>query len=102
MQAHVVSVLDIKQGDSNDGNINERADEVVDGLIDSAMNTQASLCIIPMQDVLHLDSGARMNTPGIANGNWHWSFQWQQLEDKIITNMRQRIEKADRVVKSNV
>ena len=28
--------------------------------------------MIPMQDVLSLDSKSRMNTPGRAEGNWKW------------------------------
>jgi hypothetical protein len=28
--------------------------------------------VIPMQDVLRLDNAARMNTPGVAAGNWAW------------------------------
>jgi len=50
-----------------------------DDLIDMALATQANLAIIPMQDILQLDGEHRMNTPGTANGNWHWRFNWQQL-----------------------
>src|SRR5262249_40534909 len=32
----------------------------------------ADLCVIPMQDVLGLDSSARMNTPSRSDGNWGW------------------------------
>ena len=32
----------------------------------------ASYAIAPVQDVLSLDSSARMNTPGIAGGNWQF------------------------------
>jgi len=39
----------------------------------------ADTAIIPMQDILGLDSRARMNRPGCAEGNWMWRFQWQQL-----------------------
>ena len=28
--------------------------------------------IVPLQDVLGLGSEARMNTPGLAEGNWTW------------------------------
>ena len=48
-------------------------------LIDMALESQANLAIIPMQDVLALDSSHRMNTPGTSSGNWHWRFNWQQL-----------------------
>jgi len=32
-----------------------------------------------MQDVLHLGSEARMNTPGTDNGNWTWRFEWEAM-----------------------
>ena len=48
-------------------------------LIDMAMKSNAVLAIIPMQDILALDSTHRMNTPGTSSGNWHWRFNWQQL-----------------------
>ncbi|MSP87058.1 MAG: 4-alpha-glucanotransferase [Methylotenera sp.] len=48
-------------------------------LIDMAMKSNALLAIVPMQDLLELDSSHRMNTPGTSTGNWHWRFNWQQL-----------------------
>ena len=32
----------------------------------------ANLVICPLQDVLGLDGGARMNVPGTVEGNWNW------------------------------
>jgi 4-alpha-glucanotransferase len=32
----------------------------------------ADLAVVPLQDVLALDSKARMNTPGRPTGNWGW------------------------------
>ncbi|HVJ92958.1 MAG TPA: 4-alpha-glucanotransferase, partial [Labilithrix sp.] len=37
-----------------------------------AMASVARTCIVPMQDVLGLGTEARMNRPGIAEGNWRW------------------------------
>jgi 4-alpha-glucanotransferase len=48
-------------------------------LIDMALKSDALLAIIPMQDILALDSTNRMNVPGTSTGNWHWRFNWQQL-----------------------
>lgn len=48
-------------------------------LINMALASAANLAIIPMQDILALDSSHRMNTPGTSSGNWHWRFNWQQL-----------------------
>ena len=50
-----------------------------DDLIKMALDAAAQLAIIPMQDLMALDSSHRMNTPGTCTGNWHWRFNWQQL-----------------------
>jgi 4-alpha-glucanotransferase len=63
-----------------------------------AMQTQASLCIVPLQDILHLDSSARMNVPGTIDTNWEWAFEWQQLESVSVVNLQQLIEKTDRLI----
>ena len=97
-KAHVLSVLGIKP----EGNTAELANAVVDRMIETAMNTRGSLFIIPMQDVLHLDSSSRMNTPGTVDGNWQWSFQWQQIQSKVIYTMRELIEKSGRLVVQHV
>lgn len=39
----------------------------------------ADTAIVPLQDVLGLGSEARMNTPGVAAGNWSWRFDWEQV-----------------------
>ncbi len=41
-------------------------------MIRAAARSVANLCIFPMQDVLHLGSEARMNTPAAGAGNWTW------------------------------
>src|SRR6266480_3148025 len=41
-------------------------------LIRAALGSVARLAIIPAQDILGLDSFARLNTPGTVEGNWTW------------------------------
>ena len=41
-------------------------------LVSCAMASVSKTCIIPMQDILNLGNEARMNTPGVADGNWTW------------------------------
>jgi len=48
-------------------------------LIRAALASPAQLAIIPLQDLLELDSEARMNTPAQTEGNWRWRFQWSQV-----------------------
>jgi 4-alpha-glucanotransferase len=49
-------------------------------LIRTAMESSARIAIIPMQDLLGLDSDARMNFPGRIEGNWTWRMNAGQLE----------------------
>jgi 4-alpha-glucanotransferase len=48
------------------------ADEVSWSLIRAAYASPADLAIVPLQDVFDLGSEARMNVPGVADGNWRW------------------------------
>ena len=41
-------------------------------LLRLALESPADLAIVPLQDLLHLDDGARFNTPGTTEGNWQW------------------------------
>ena len=34
--------------------------------------SDADVAIVPLQDVLGLGDEARMNVPGVADGNWSW------------------------------
>ncbi|MFA7592102.1 MAG: 4-alpha-glucanotransferase [Thiohalobacteraceae bacterium] len=58
-------------------------------LIRTAFASVAALAIVPLQDVLSLGSEHRMNTPGVAEGNWRWRFQWDQLPQKLAERVRQ-------------
>ena len=63
-------------------------------LVKMALNTQASLAIIPMQDVLELDGKHRMNTPGTMQHNWVWHFDWPQLTSKLKAQFAQAIRQS--------
>jgi 4-alpha-glucanotransferase len=52
-------------------------------LIHTALMSVAKLAIIPMQDILGLGKGFRMNTPGTTEGNWTWRFSWQQIQENL-------------------
>ena len=43
--------------------------------IRAAMASVADLAMVPLQDVLGLDSSARMNLPASTEGNWNWRLQ---------------------------
>lgn len=52
--------------------LEEQESCVSHNMIRLASQSDAFLCIIPMQDLLCLDSRARMNIPGVSSGNWQW------------------------------
>lgn len=57
-------------------------------LMRAALASVAVLAILPMQDVLALGAGHRMNTPGTTTGNWRWRFNWDQLTTQSIGKLR--------------
>ena len=50
----------------------EEAVEVADGIMRRVLASDADVAIVPLQDVLGLGDEARMNVPGVADGNWSW------------------------------
>ena len=52
-----------------------RPDDVCQKLIEFAYASDSRFTIIPMQDVLKLDSKSRMNTPGTVGTNWGWRLK---------------------------
>ncbi len=57
----------------------------------AALASVARLAVLPMQDLLGLGEGHRMNTPGTTEGNWQWRFEWGQLEDATGERLRHLI-----------
>ncbi|MDQ6669909.1 MAG: 4-alpha-glucanotransferase [Chloroflexota bacterium] len=53
--------------------------QIAQDLIRLALSSTANTAIVPLQDVLDLGSEARMNTPGVAESNWAWRVQADQL-----------------------
>lgn len=53
-------------------------------LIRMALSSVSFLSVIPMQDFLMLDTTARMNMPGTTDGNWHWRFSWEQVNNELV------------------
>ena len=58
----------------------ELSEVVADGslaanFIATALSSTASMCIIPMQDMLNLGTAARMNEPSTTGKNWKWRLR---------------------------
>jgi 4-alpha-glucanotransferase len=56
-------------------------------LLQCALASVARLTIVPMQDILGLGAGHRMNTPGTTRGNWRWQFSWDQLNQERVDHL---------------
>ena len=66
-------------------------------LIRTALESTSRLAIIPLQDLLELHSGARMNTPGTSSGNWDWRFTRDQLSSALARHVRTLVGQAGRI-----
>ena len=66
-------------------------------LIRMALDSPAAVAITPAQDVLGLDSSARMNMPGTSGPhNWSWRLEPGQLTDELAAKLRAETRKARR------
>jgi 4-alpha-glucanotransferase len=65
---------------------------IVWSLIQTAIASVADISIVPLQDILSLDSRARMNVPGVAVNNWTWRFKSGDVNDAIIGRLRHLTE----------
>lgn len=63
-------------------------DEMPWALNRAALASVSRLAILPMQDILAKGADARMNVPGVSNGNWTWRFQWSDIPDKLSACLR--------------
>ena len=52
-------------------------------LIRMALESVSELAVVPMQDLLSLDSRARLNIPGTVDGNWSWRLSVSQITQDI-------------------
>ncbi len=61
--------------------------------IEWVWSSPAKSVIMPMQDLLRLDTRARFNIPGTAEGNWEWRFMKKQLKlkhEKFLADITQK------------
>ena len=60
-----------------------------------ALKSRADFAIIPIQDILLLDSRYRMNIPSTTGGNWQFKLKKISANDYI--NLRKYCEITDRL-----
>lgn len=80
-QQHVMQVLGI-----------DEVELLTDTMLDTIFASRALLAIVPLQDLLHLDSSARMNTPGTVTGNWAWQFAWSSIPDSLALELHNKLQ----------
>lgn len=81
MQQHVMQVLNV-----------EAVADVTDAMLDTILASPALLAVIPLQDLLHLGSEARMNVPGTAYGNWQWRFRWSDIPRHLASQLHNKLQ----------
>jgi len=57
-------------------------------LLTAAWRSVANSALAPAQDILSLGTDARMNTPGVAEGNWDWRLRPGQLRPEHADRLR--------------
>lgn len=70
--------------------------DVVWAMIRAAERSVAAICLIPIQDLLHLGSEGRMNTPSVPQDNWTWRMRLDALHPDIALQLRHITEQCDR------
>ena len=61
----------------------QKPESPVLNLISFAIDSKAETVIIPLQDYMQLNSSARINTPGVPNGNWVWRFRKKDITNRL-------------------
>ena len=69
----------------------DSVEERLMAMLRMAISSVSFLCVFPMQDLLMLDSEARMNTPGTVGDNWVWRFDWQQVRPDMLGKLSRLI-----------
>lgn len=67
-------------------------DDISWDFIRAAYSSTSRICIVPMQDLLSLDTRSRMNRPGTREGNWEWrmtdeEFNWQSESSAYLAEL---------------
>ena len=76
--------------------IGTNGQEINWAFIRAVMTSVANIAIFPLQDILGLGSETRMNTPGLADGNWCWRCDEDAITTKAIDRLRLITELTDR------
>ncbi|TXH71778.1 MAG: 4-alpha-glucanotransferase [Thiothrix sp.] len=76
--------------------IEQNQGNIIDLMLATVFQSAAGLVMLPWQDVLGLGSEARMNVPGTIEGNWHWRFEWHQVQPERLTRLKAQLQQYQR------
>jgi 4-alpha-glucanotransferase len=76
--------------------INNESEDMPWPMIHANLKSVANLAIFPIQDLLGLGKGHRMNTPGTIEGNWRWQFNWNQIDSDLTIKLSNLLGKYNR------
>ncbi len=60
----------------------EMGSKICQDYITQVYKSESAWVIVPLQDILFLDTDGRMNTPGTISGNWEWSMKKDSLTER--------------------
>lgn len=63
-------------------------EEVGLGMMKFALSSNAHRVILPLQDILGLDTECRMNFPGTVGGNWQWRYVSGSLKKELAASLK--------------
>lgn len=69
--------------------LNTDSDHFVWELIRGVWSSVAVYAVAPMQDLLNLSGGARMNFPSRLGGNWEWRMTEADMSERLAQNLRE-------------
>ncbi|ADL12364.1 4-alpha-glucanotransferase [Acetohalobium arabaticum] len=63
-------------------------DNICWDFLQAAWASVSKIAIAPLQDILSLNSEARMNTPGTTKGNWKWRYRKEMLDVNLSKKLK--------------
>ena len=76
-------------------------DNICWDFIRTAWASVADIAVAPLQDVLCLNSDARMNTPATSGQNWKWRFTWNMIPQYALDRLKMFTQVYGRAISSS-
>ena len=73
-----------------------RDEDILDTMIGALMRSNANVVIFTPQDLLHMDKYSRINTPGVAVGNWQFRIDKKALSKEFSHHLLVMTKEAGR------